>query len=145
MTPQVEALCKMSKRELDELFHHCTPGRIPVGAMNGTAIIAPGTRITGALAQAIKIFAWQGKVFYGNLLTNRIVGMEVVIADVFLGLSRFDQEPCIVLDYSKRSLVAMWVRDEIRELAAGRYLGKAYKGQRALVHFVLEVPNAATD
>jgi hypothetical protein len=40
-----------------------------------------------------------------------------------------DAKECIVLDYSETSLVAHWVRDEIREVALHIYLGKVYLGK----------------
>ncbi len=47
-----------------------------------------------------------------------------------------------MLDYSKTSLVAQWIRDEIREVAPGIYLGLVYWGKKKLIHFALEFPAA---
>ena len=54
--------------------------------------------------------------------------------------SWFDQKECIVLDYSKTSLLAQWIRDEIREVAPGIYLGMVYWGKKRLIDFALEFP-----
>ena len=35
-----------------------------------------------------------------------------------------------MLDYSKTSLIAHWIRDEIREVSPGIYLGLVYLGQK---------------
>jgi hypothetical protein len=43
-----------------------------------------------------------------------------------------------VLDYSKRSLVARWVRDEIRRVAPGLYLGLVYLKRTRLIYFTLQ-------
>ena len=43
-----------------------------------------------------------------------------------------------MLDYSDTSLVAQWIRDEIREVSPGVYLGKVYWGRQRLIDFVLE-------
>ena len=52
--------------------------------------------------------------------------------------SRLDGRPCIVLDYSKTSRVAGWVRDEIREVAPRLYLGLVYvRSRRAPLRFSL--------
>ena len=49
---------------------------------------------------------------------------------------------CIVLDYSKTSLVAHWIRDEIRLIGENFYLGKVYWDKKRLIDFCLEFPKA---
>ena len=61
-----------------------------------------------------------------------------VPARVYKGASRFDDEECIILDYSKTSFIASWVRDEIREISRGVYLGKVYLLGARMPDFVLE-------
>jgi hypothetical protein len=51
-----------------------------------------------------------------------------------------DNKECIVLDYSETSLVAHWIRDEIREVSPHTYLGKVYLGKKRLIDFALEFP-----
>ena len=53
----------MSQAELDELFTSSPAGAIPNGEADGTAIVAPGTTFSPAIAEFISTFAWQGKVF----------------------------------------------------------------------------------
>ena len=65
-----------------------------------------------------------------------------IIAKVYKGSSWLDNKECIVLDYSETSLVAHWVRDEIREVAPHVYLGKVYLGKKRLIDFALEFPAA---
>jgi hypothetical protein len=48
-----------------------------------------------------------------------------------------DGEETIVLDYSQTSLAARSVRDEIREVAPGLYLGLAFWRGRRVLHFSL--------
>jgi hypothetical protein len=43
-----------------------------------------------------------------------------------------------VLDYSKTSIVAHLVRDEIREIAPGVYLGLVFLGRRHVLDFTLD-------
>jgi hypothetical protein len=45
----------------------------------------------------------------------------------------------VVLDYSKTSLVAKWIRDEIRLLSPNLYLGRVYWDEKPFLHFALEV------
>jgi hypothetical protein len=62
------------------------------------------------------------------------------VAEVREGASLMDGKPCIVLDYSETSLLAHWIRDEIREVAPRTYLGKVYLGKKRLIDFALEFP-----
>jgi hypothetical protein len=139
-------LLAMSNEELDTLFRRTHAGSIPNGEGEGTAIIKPGSSISDDLARFIHRFAWKGKVFDATKgeLRNKILprGHKAIVAKVYKDKSWLDQKECIVLDYSKTSLVAHWVRDEIREIAPGIYLGIVYWGKKELIHFALEFPAA---
>jgi len=52
--------------------------------------------------------------------------------------SWLDQKECIVLDYAKTSLVAHWIRDEIRLISPAIYLCKVYWGKERLIDFCLK-------
>ena len=144
MATTVKALLKMSKAELDELFHNSPAGPIPNGEAEGTAIIAPGTELTGVAARLIHFFTWQGKVFDAKraILRNRILplGHKAIVAEVYQDKSWFDGNECIVLDYSETSLLAKWVRDEIRQVGPNTYLGIVYWGKTKTIDFALEFP-----
>ena len=43
-----------------------------------------------------------------------------------------------MLDYSKTSLVAKWIRDEIRMIGPKIYLGRVYWDNKPCLHFALE-------
>ena len=140
------ALMKMSQVELDDLFKASPAGDIPNGEAKGTAIIAPGTVFTTELAEFVSLFSWQGKNFDGKhgVLSNRIsvFGLNAIIAEVYKDASWLDGKECIVLDYSKTSLVAHWIRDEIRLIAPNFYLGKVYWQKKRLIDFCLQFPPA---
>jgi hypothetical protein len=142
MVHRVEELLKMSQSQLDELFTKSVPGEIPDGEATGTAIVAPGTTFSPAIAKCISLFAWQGKIFDARkgVLRNKILplGLSAVIAKVYNGESWLDGRECIVLDYSDTSLVAHWIRDEIREIGPGTYLGKVYWSRQRLIDFALQ-------
>ena len=142
MSYDVPKLLAMSQTQLDDLFRASPPGDIPDGSANGTAIIAPGTQYSQAIAEVINHFGWQGKVFdaANGVLKNRILafGFEAIVAKVYKGPSWLDGKECIVLDYSGTSLVAHWIRDEIRLIDAGFYLGKVYWGTDRLIDFCLK-------
>jgi hypothetical protein len=142
-------LLHKSKNELDDLFSKCQAGTIPVGETEGTAIIAPGTKFSKAISKMVECFAWQGKVFKPDkhdptrsTLRNKLtmLGFEAIVAQVYKDKSLHDGKECIVLDYSDTSLVAGWIRDELRQVEPGLYLGKVYGHEdKPLIHFALEV------
>ena len=142
MAYTVADLLKMSQAELDALFTASEPGPIPDGQGDGTAILAPGTVYGAEIATMINVFAWQGKVFdaKAGYLRNRIgpTGFNAIIAKVYPGTSWLDGKPCIVLDYSETSFVAHWIRDEIRMIQPGTYLGVVYWDKTRLIHFALQ-------
>ena len=142
MAYDANQLLAMSQAQLDDLFRSSPAGDIPNGSANGTAIIAPGTRYSAAIAAVINHFGWQGKVFdaASGSLKNRILafGVEAIIAKVYKGPSWLDGKECIVLDYSQTSIVAERVRDEIRLISPGFYLGKVYWNKDRLIDFCLQ-------
>ena len=147
-----EEFLKLSGDRLDDIFRVATVGDLPVGQGEGTAIIAPGTAISDNIARFVHLFSWKGKVFERDennpergWLKNRLLllGTKAIIAEVHKGESWFDGKECIVLDYSHTSIVAQWIRDEIRQVSPGVYLGLVYWGKEKesshrLIHFALK-------
>jgi hypothetical protein len=142
MAYDVSQLLAMSQTQLDDLFLASPAGEIPDGPAEGTAIIAPGTRYSANIAKLINHFGWQGKVFDARkgVLKNRILafGLEAILARVYIAPSWLDGKDCIVLDYSETSILAHYVRDEIRLIGPGFYLGKVYWGKERLIDFCLK-------
>jgi hypothetical protein len=139
-------LLSMSQQQLDDLFSSSPAGDIPNGEANGTAIIASGTTFSPEIAGVINIFTWKGKTFDAahGTLTNRILafGLNAIVAQVYKAASLFDGKECIVLDYSKTSLVAEHVRDEIRQIGPGMYLGLVYWNNKKTIDFALQFPGS---
>lgn len=141
----------MSQAELDELFRRSPAGPIPEGDANGEAIVCPGTMWSRIIARFVHALAWQGKIFTKNpegpgaTLVNKITvaGAHAIVARVYYTPSWIDQKGCIVLDYSKTSLFARKIRDEIRlvDPANRLYLGKVWWGRTRLVDFALSFPS----
>ena len=135
-------LLEMTQPQLDDLFRASPAGPIPNGQAKGTAIIAPGTRYSESIAEVINLFGWQGKVFDAQkgLLKNSITlfHVQAIVARVYKGDSWLDGKECIVLDYSDTSVVAHYVRDEIRQIGPGFYLGKVYWEKDRLIDFCLQ-------
>lgn len=149
MPYDVPQLLKMSFSELDSLFSSSPAGEIPNGPAKGTAIIASGTAFSPEIAEFVNLFVWQGKTFDAKdgLLRNRIsvLGINAIIAKVYKGASWFDQKECVVLDYSQTSLVAHWIRDEIRLIGPDFYLGRVYWASKPLIHFCLQFGASAVN
>jgi hypothetical protein len=107
-------------------------------------IVAPGTELSEVAAKLIHLIAWKGKVFDpdGGELRNELtpLGIDLVRAKVYKAASWFDGNEAIILDYSRTSLVARWIRDEIREIAPGVYLGIVYWDRDKTINFALEFP-----
>ena len=135
-------LLSMSQKELDDLFTSSPAGDIPNGEAQGTAIIAPDTIFSKDIAEVIELFGWKGKTFDAatGTLKNRITafGIDAIVAKVYKTPSWFDQKECIVLDYSQTSFVAKHIRDEIRQIGPGFYLGIVYWDNKKTIDFALQ-------
>ena len=148
---EIADLMKMSQSGLDDLFKKSPPGPIPEGDSQGTAVVCPGTFWARLIARLVHGLAWQGKVFTkspnGNdaTLENKVsvAGVQAIVARVYYTPSWLDGKECIVLDYSKTSLLARKIRDEIRLVDEARkiYLGKVWWGKTRLIDFALQFPN----
>ena len=128
--------------QLAKIFGSGVAGAIPNGRGKGTVLIGTGgplARLAAALAYAL---AWRGKVVNAregrlkNLVTP--LAIRAIEAAVYKQDSWYDGEPCIVLDYSKTSFVARMIRDEIREIAPGVFLGLVFWGRRHVLDFALD-------
>ena len=143
-------LLEMSPGQLDEVFRQSGPGEIPVGDSAGTVVVVPGTELAKPLATVLGALFWRGKVFHPETqdLHNKLspFGFRAIRAQVYKQASWFDESECIVLDYSRSSWVAGWIRDEIREVAPGLYLGlvwgvgRLFGGRKRVLRFALTFP-----
>ena len=144
-------LLAKTQAELDQLFSANEPGPIPQGDAAGEAIVWPGTFWSRLIARFVHDLAWQGKIFTPNpdgdgaTLVNKLtaVGVDAVVARVYYDSSWLDGKKCIVLDYSKTSLVGRKLRDEIRLIdpPGHLYLGKVWWGRTRLIDFALKFPS----
>ena len=141
MAYDVDQLLEKTDSELDAMFSQAEPGPIPNGKAEGTAIVANGTKFSNIIARIINHFGWQGKTFDAKhgTLRNRITafGLNAIVAEVYVDKSLFDGKPCIVLDYSKTSFVARMVRDEVRLVGPGLYLGVVWLWRRRVGWFTI--------
>lgn len=122
----------MRQWQLDGLYRGLPePGAVPVGDTQGLALLLPGLPLGHFVRTFARILLWQGKVFDPQTqdLGNKVspFGFRAIRAQVYRGPSWLDTgADATVLDYSKTSWVARWVRDEIREVRPGLWLGKVF-------------------
>jgi hypothetical protein len=140
----VGSLVRMSPAERDAVFRSSPAGDVPSGKGDGVALLPFGPVLTRVAAVVIRALIWKGKVFDPRYdgLRNRMTpfGFRLIRAKVYKHSSWVDGDECIVLDYSRTSLVAHWIRDEIREVAERTYLGQVFVRGRKLLHFTLTFP-----
>lgn len=145
MNSTVKSWLSKSREELDEIYRNAEPGNIPEGDTHGTAILA-GSMFSKIVAAVARMFAWQGKIFdlfsadhQSGVLVNKITpfSLTFIVAKVYRDKSWLDGKDTIVIDYSKTSFFAKVIRDEIREIESGVYLGKVWWGKKRILDFAL--------
>jgi hypothetical protein len=145
MNVTVNTWLSKSREELDEIYKKAKPGDIPTGDTQGTAILA-GSMLAKLVAFLVGLLVWKGKIFdlFGpkgdaGVLVNKIspFGLKCIVAKVYRDDSWLDGKKTIVIDYSKTSLLAKVIRDEIREVEPGVYLGKVWWGKKRILDFAL--------
>jgi len=145
----VKSWLSKSREELDEIYRDAKPGNIPLGDTRGTAILA-GSFFSKIVAAFARLFAWQGKIFdlfcpdgQAGILVNKItpISLTFIVAKVYRDKSWLDDKETIVIDYSKTSFFAKVIRDEIREIEPGIYLGKVWWGKKRILDFALTKVN----
>lgn len=131
-------LLRMSAAELEARFAAGTATVPPLGFAPGVPIKNPGTR-RAAVSAAVTRPVWQGKIFRPDgTMINRVFGAgRAIPADVYVAEGRTDGRPVVVLDYARSKL---WpdVRDEVREIEPGLFLGVMYRGGERKMFFALD-------
>lgn len=144
--PKIKKWLSLSRQELDQIYTDAEPGNLPSGDTRGTAIVA-GSLLAKAYALFARLFGWQGKVFDlfaadcdKGLLINKITpfSLSFIVAKVYRDKSWLDGKDTIVIDYSTTSFFAKKIRDEIREVEPGIYLGKVWFGKTRILDFALK-------
>lgn len=144
--PKIKKWLSLSREELDQVYQQAEAGTIPSGDTRGTAIVA-GSLLARAYAIFARLFGWQGKVFDlfaadcdKGLLINKITpfSLSFIVAKVYRDKSWMDDKETIVIDYSTTSFFAKKIRDEIREVEPGIYLGKVWFGKTRILDFALK-------
>lgn len=130
-----------SNSMLDNLFRQSLAGPIPDGNTSGTLLAWPGTRIAKPLAWLVRILIWQGKVLdrREGVLRNKVTpfGLRLVKARLSIASSWVDFGDCVLIDYSTTSFLARMVRDEIRQVGPGLYLGVVWLWRKRIGWFTI--------
>ena len=141
-------LVARTRRELGELFRSAPAGPIPDGRGRGTVLLGTGGPLARAAAAVTYALLWRGKIIdpASGTLKNLMgpFALRAIVARVRPEDSWYDGEPCIVLDYSRTSFVARAIRDEIREVSPGVYLGLVFLGRRHVLDFALDFTRRRT-
>lgn len=149
MSTTLQQWLSLSREELDEIYSKAPPGPLPTGEMRGTAIVT-GALLPRTLARIARLFAWQGKVFdifaddgHSGILINKITpfSLNFIVAKVYRDHSWLDNKETIVIDYSSTSFFAKAIRDEIRQVEPGLYLGKVWWKKTRILDFALSSPD----
>lgn len=119
----LDCLAQMSHDELEALY--CAAPLAPVldGYFAGRAMKLP--RVTGMM--------WKGKLFCaadGTIVNRWCLGITAIQARVYPGESWLDGKPALIMDYRESSRVWHNVRDELREVSPGLYLGIMYREKK---------------
>ena len=138
-----EDLLNYSPEELDALYRQAPVGTIPDGVAEGHVLFIADTPVNLFVTYVVRTLAWQGKVFFRDeaYLLNLVsaLRLRLVKATVSRGTSWFcPGEEAIILDYSKTSFLAQKIRDEIREVAPGLFIGQAYWDDHRVLSFSLQ-------
>lgn len=142
-----ELLCK-DRSELEVIYKSGAVPIVPAGKIRGTAIVAPGSCRNPRLSRASRVM-WQGKVFCPecSTATNKFFGIRIIKGQLSTGESWMDQGSALILDYRETSVIYGNMRDEIREVSPGLYLGAMYEERDCCrtfkTFFVLEAPCAS--
>lgn len=137
----LECLSKMSWAELECLYRQAHSGAMPCGYFEGEAVYCKGklfSRIKGKTAN----LAWKGKHFSCGIITNQWATGKRLKGKVYRDCSWLDGKPSIMLDYRSTSFRWRNIRDEIREIAPGVYIGIMFEEKKCerkiKAYFILE-------
>jgi len=156
----LDRLLALPARELEELYREArTPALTDVrGDLRGRMLAWPALEARPRLASALRAFAsaesfpWRGKSFTPG--ADRGEGINRVLSErlrlfrfeTFIGRSRGGDFDALQLDYDlpENPPVIRSIKDEIREIEPGVWLGQAYfvtpRRDRLWLYFALAVP-----
>ena len=114
--------------ELEALYAQAQAGTPPVGRLRGYVLVMTGKPCPKLAARTANL-AWKGKVFEpdGCFVNQWLLGFRALGSQAILGPSAWDDQPALVMEYAPGTPIFGNIRDEIREVAPGLYLGRLYE------------------
>jgi hypothetical protein len=124
--PPATALRAATPCDWEALFRDGSVGCGPLGPTRGTVLYADGRHPRMKVRR--QGLLWKGKTFHGDgTITNRwLGGVQMVSAAAGVGPSWLDGRPCLVIQYAPDAAVFGNVRDELRLIGPGEWLGRSY-------------------
>jgi hypothetical protein len=96
---------------------------VPCGRTAGTVLHVCGGH--PKLAAKMQSGVWKGKTFTPCDIRNRwLLGVTAINTAWRIDTSRVDGQPCLVMEYPAGTPVFGGLRDEVREVAPGTWLGR---------------------
>lgn len=124
--PPTRELRKNTPCGWESLFRNASMGCPPCGPTRGIVLYSVGAfpRVKAHLQGTI----WKGKTFYGDAtFTNRwLGGITAGSASIHVESSWIDGRECHVIQTDSSALVFRNIRDELRQIAPGLWLGISY-------------------
>jgi hypothetical protein len=141
----LDGLARLGWPELEALYRAGTPTPLQDGYFRGRPVYCPEKALSGVRTKLTSAI-WHGKIVEdgGCSLINQWHGFRAIRAKLSMGESLLDGKPSLIMDYSQTSHVWADVRDEVREVAPGLFVGAMYRRKggccRFEMFFVLEAP-----
>lgn len=114
--------------DFETRFRQAELGSSPTGPTRGTVLHVESRfpRVKARLQGVV----WKGKTFHDDgTFTNRwLGGVRAVSADTRVEPSWLDGQPCLVMQYPPNAPVFGNIRDELRQIAPGVWLGRSFDG-----------------
>jgi hypothetical protein len=121
------ALPRMTADQLASVYSEGATVPLPHGDARGIAMLF---RTAASRRCLPRRRAWSGKGksvdASAGTLVNRVFGLRLIPAKVYEGESWFDNGRAIIIDYQDTSWSFFYMRDEVRRIADGLFLGRSY-------------------
>lgn len=123
----MEHLAGLSWKELECIYRQAGPGKMPsCGRFCGRAVFC-SSQPCSCVYQALANCLWRGKFFASSEVINQWRCCRAIRGKVYPGESWLDGNPSVILDYRPTSLLWRNIRDEMRQVGPGLYLGMMYR------------------
>jgi hypothetical protein len=124
----MDQLRRMTACELADLYTRSEMGRPPAGAGKGRVLCKVDVKHP-RLAAGANNAAWKGKMIGedGSVINRWALGVKAIGTHQVVGPSWIDGKPTTVFEYAPGAPILGNVRDELREVAPGLYLGPLFE------------------